>query len=468
MKSWQQIVSLRTRSNRGLGLSRDLVGSSIVQIIYVLVYGQFSVIKALSRPLRDHYSSSARNAGFNMENSLVISTVSAALCGANGYGRYYVKALLNDAEAHGIRFSAVVDWSEPQMRSELDAADVKVFRSLEAMYEAGISPDFVILCTGIGSHRDQSEFCLSKGSHVLCEKPAAATVEDARAMQFAAERARRILSIGYQWCYNQSVQNLKKLVLSGALGKPIRMKTLVHWPRTDAYYNRNSWAGAVMDENGSPVFDSPVMNAVAHYLQNALYVLGETVDTSAEVHDVEAELFRVYPIENYDTAALRMKVGNGVECLFYTTHAAAKFVGPMFCYRFEKASVYFSDYNSNEGLADPDAMRLNTGFVVRYDDGRVENLGNPWDDAENKIWQLADAIRAGGESLCSAKGATSHLEAVHAVQKFPVKTFPEERIAKAIQSDGSVQHWVPGLEALFLACYDQGILPSELAPAFKP
>lgn len=392
--------------------------------------------------------------------------VTVALYGANGYGRYYVKALLGGAEDRGVRFVAVINRSEPKMRAELDAAGVGFFGSLAEMYDAGVAPDFVILSTGIACHREQTEFCLSKGSHVLCEKPVAVTVEDAHAMQVAADQAGRILSIGYQWCFNESVQALKQRVLSGALGKPVCMKTLVHWPRTDAYYSRNSWAGAIQDEDGSLVMDSPVMNAVAHYLQNALYVLGETVDASAKIHDVEAELFRAYPIENYDTAALRMKVGSGAELLFYTTHAAAKFVGPMFCYRFEKASVYFSDYNSNEGLADPDAMRFNTGFVVRYNDGRVENLGNPWDDAENKIWQLADAIRAGGKSLCGAKGATSHLEVVHAVQEFPVQSFRDDQMVKTALPDGSVQRWVPGLENLFLACYDQEVLPSELIPAF--
>jgi predicted dehydrogenase len=392
--------------------------------------------------------------------------VTVALCGANGYGLYYVKALMAGAPTHRVRFVAVVNRSEPRMRMELESANVQIFKSLEAMYDAGVSPDFVILATGIACHREQTEFCLSKGSHVLCEKPVAVTVEDAHAMQAAADQAGRILSIGYQWCFNEAVQALKQRVLSGVLGRPVCLKTLVHWPRTDAYYSRNAWAGAIIDENGSLVLDSPVMNAAAHYLQNALYVLGETVDTSAEIKDVEAELFRAYPIENYDTAAFRMKVGSGADLLFYATHAASKFVGPMFCYRFEKASVYFADYNSNEGLAEPDGMRFNTGLVVRYHDGQVENLGNPWDHAEDKIWQLAEAIRSGGRSLCNAKGATPHLEAVHAAQRFPVKTFRDSQIVQTVQSDGAIQRWIPGLENLFHASYDQEVLPSELISAF--
>lgn len=392
--------------------------------------------------------------------------LSMALCGVNGYGVYYVKELLAGAAAHRVRFIAAADRSEPRMKSELKAAGVQIFTSLDAIYNAGMQPDVVILATPIASHREQTEFCLARGSHVLCEKPMAATLEDVVAMQTAADKSGLILSIGYQWCFNPAIQALKQKVLSGELGRPLCLKTLVHWPRTDAYYKRNAWAGAVSDENGAPVLDSPVMNAAAHYLQNALYVLGGTVDTSAEIRDMAAELYRAYPIENYDTAALRMTVNDGVPVLFYATHAALKFVGPLFCYRFEKASVYFADYNSNEGLADPDGMRFNTGIVVRYQDGRVENLGNPWNQAEDKIWQLAEAVRSGGGSLCGAKGARSHLEAVLAAQRFPIKTFPDSQIVQTVQPNGEVQRWVPGLENLFHACYDQEVLPAELVPAF--
>jgi predicted dehydrogenase len=401
----------------------------------------------------------------NVREAWMRTQISVALCGANGYGLYYVKELLAGASAHQVRFVAAVNRSEPKMKSELETAGVQIFKSLDAMYNSGVKPDFVILSTSIASHREQTEFCLSKGSHVLCEKPVAATIEDAFAMQAAADKAGLILSIGYQWCFNLAIQVLKQRVLSGDLGRPLCLKTLVHWPRTDAYYKRNSWAGAVNDENGALVLDSPVMNAAAHYLQNALYVLGATVDTSAEVRHMEAELYRAYPIQNYDTAALRMKVNDGVPVLFYATHAALKFVGPMFCYRFEKASVYFADYNSNEGLTDPDGMRFNTGIVVRYRDGRVENLGNPWDHAEDKIWQLADAVRSGGGSLCNAKGATPHLEAVLAAQRFPIKTFRDSQIVQTVQPNGAIQRWVPGLENLFHTSYDQEVMPSELVPA---
>ena len=48
----------------------------------------------------------------------------------------------------------------------------------------------------------------------------------------------------------------------------------------------------VSDEQGNPIFDSPVSNACAHYLHNMLYVLGPTRETSAMPARVQAELTR--------------------------------------------------------------------------------------------------------------------------------------------------------------------------------
>lgn len=381
--------------------------------------------------------------------------ITIALCGANGFGLFYVENLLEGAGEHAVRFVACVDTAEPRKRAELENAGVRIFTSLEAMYDALPCPDLVIVSTPIGCHSEHTLLCLSKGSHVLCEKPVASTVEDARAMQAAADEAGLILSIGYQWSYSPAIQELKRLVMSGALGESQCLKTLVMWPRTEKYYGRNAWAGAIKDERGGWVLDSPVMNAVSHYLHNALYVLGDEVGSSASFTGLEAELFRAYPIENYDTAALRMKTPQGATVLFYTTHVAKTFIGPMLNFRFDRATVTFADYNLRDGGP-------NTGIVVRHDDGRVDNLGNPFVGSAGKIWQTVDAIREGGETPCGAGAATPHLEAVHAAQRFPIKSFGPDRVERLAARDGTCQLWVPGLEPLLVACYDQEVLPSEL------
>ena len=50
------------------------------------------------------------------------------------------------------------------------------------------------------------------------------------------------------------------------------------WPRYFNYYARNNWAGKLA-MNGTWVFDSPVNNACAHYLNLALFWAGAAILT---------------------------------------------------------------------------------------------------------------------------------------------------------------------------------------------
>ena len=135
-------------------------------------------------------------------------------------------------------------------------------------------------------------------------------------MLAARDRAGKHVTIGYQWSMADAIQRLKSEVLSGLFGKPRRLRTMVLWPRDDAYYSRNRWAGRVRDADGNWILDSPVNNACAHHLHNMLYLLGARPDRSAAVHSLRAELYRAHAIENYDTAILRCETANGAEIFF--------------------------------------------------------------------------------------------------------------------------------------------------------
>ena len=169
----------------------------------------------------------------------------------------------------------------------------------------------MLIVTPIHLHAEHTCFALRNGANVLCEKPLAGTLIDALAMheaqREASERGGPFTAIGYQWSFSQAVQSLKRAILSGSLGRPVRMRTMVHQPRPIGYFRRNDWAGRIRTPDGHSVFDSPVNNASAHFLHNMFYLLGATRETSATPAWVQAELYRANAIENYDTAALRCR-----------------------------------------------------------------------------------------------------------------------------------------------------------------
>ena len=54
--------------------------------------------------------------------------------------------------------------------------------------------------------------------------------------------------IGYQWSYSEGIQSLKKDILTGRFGKPLRMKSMCLWSRDFSYFSRNNWAFRKKDE----------------------------------------------------------------------------------------------------------------------------------------------------------------------------------------------------------------------------
>ena len=379
-------------------------------------------------------------------------SVSVALVGIGGYGESYVKALLDSPADDNFRVVGMVDPMAQRCR-RLDEIvgrrHIKVHPDLESLYDASPQIDLVMMATPIHLHAPHTCLALSRGSSVLCEKPAGATVEDATRMLEAESRSvGGFAAIGYQWSFSRAIQALKRDVLTGEFGAPGRLKTIACFPRSVQYFQRNDWAGRVRTDDGTPVFDSPVNNATAHYLHNMLYLLGPTRETSATPLSVQAELYRANEIENYDTAAVRVIVEGGAELLFYTTHAVPIAMGPVLCYEFERAKIYYEAETAG-------------GFVARFNDGTVRRYGDPNVDRPVKIWQAIDAVRTGAPLACRVKAAVPHALCVAAAQRStPVQTFPADLITTQGLS-GQPMKCVTGLASALVQCYDQGILPAE-------
>ena len=318
--------------------------------------------------------------------------VSVAVLALGGYGNTYLRAMFAEGNAHNVKFVAGIDPNPVTCRflDEFEARGIPIYPSLEAFY-AEQTADLVVMSPPIPLHRPLTEYALAKGSCVLCEKPVTATVQDARAMLDADRASEKFVGIGYQWSYSPVIQALKQDVMGGVLGRPLRLKTKTFWPRRAGYYNRNNWSAKIKSARGDWILDSPVHNATAHYLHNCFFVLGESLSASAWPVDVQAELYRANDIENYDTAALRAHTAEGVEILFYTTHAVYNNIGPIFRYEFENAVV---DYAAYVGP-----------IVAHFADGRVKDYGDPFAGQADKLWAAVDAVRTGAELACGIETA---------------------------------------------------------------
>jgi predicted dehydrogenase len=382
------------------------------------------------------------------------STVKVALIGIAGYGDHYLEALLHNPRASGARLVAVADPAAHRCTRlpELRQLGIPIFADLESLL-TNVPVDLVMIATPIHLHAAQTCLALDHGVNVLCEKPLASALADALHMLACEQRNGNFVAIGYQWSFSDAVQALKRDVMAGVLGRPIRFKTIVFFPRGIHYFRRNDWVGKLRTTGGEPVLDSPVNNATAHYLHNMLYLLGRSHQSSAVPVMVQSELYRANAIENYDTAALRVVTDQGVEILFYTTHAVGKPLGPVCHFEFEN------------GVVEYDPAKSST-FVARLGDGTIRDYGSPNLDRHQKLWQCIEATqqatRDRSQIACGVRAALPHTLCVLAAQQSaPVIATFDSALQRIVSMESDSLICVEGLAEALLDCYQRGILPNE-------
>lgn len=381
-----------------------------------------------------------------------MKTVNIVLVGIGGYGANYVRALLEGGGKFPYKIAGAVDPFPKScpLYDELIEANIPIYESLEQFYEVS-DADLAIISSPIQFHAAQTKLALAKGSHVLCEKPLCATLEEANEMIEARDQTNQFVAIGYQWSYSPVIQQLKEDIQQGVLGKPQRFKTIVLWPRNKQYYAR-PWAGKRQDSEGRWILDSVANNATAHYIHNMFYLLGQENDQSAGPSRITAELYRANPIENYDTAAMRCYTDEGTELLYYASHAVNETVGVKFCYEFEKANVIFDGQGEKQ-------------IIAQFHNGEQKIYGNPERDRMNKLWTCIAAIHGEGTIHCGPEAAMSHTLCIHGMERSSgtIHDFAKERkAAKGYVVENDEMYYVEGLKDDLVECYDKNALPAEL------
>jgi predicted dehydrogenase len=107
-----------------------------------------------------------------------------------------------------------------------DAAETLGWEGYETDYHALIArPDvqLVDVSTPGDTHKDVVLAALAAGKHVICEKPLANTLAEAREMLAAAQKAGTVAVVNYNYRRVPAVQFVKKLVEEGAIGE------IRHW-----------------------------------------------------------------------------------------------------------------------------------------------------------------------------------------------------------------------------------------------
>lgn len=364
------------------------------------------------------------------------------LVGAGGFGIHYLKMLLKNQDSN-ITFEGIVEKYSCPMGEEIQAAGIPVYKTLEAFYAAHTA-DLAVISTPAFMHCQQSIYCLQQGTNVLSEKPAAPTVEECKKMMAAEKETGKFIAIGYQRCFSDAENDLKKDILAGLLGKPVACASQLCAPRDFAYYTRGGgYAGNVMTKDGKMILDSPVANAFAHYVQEMIFLLGSQQDTAANLRIVEAQCLRANNITNFDTAFLKLETDSGVPIYFAGSHATEGRTGFNPEYVFENATV----------TAEQSCL------VATFKDGTVKNYGKPeFSHVEVKFQRCVEATKSNTRPVCTVKTATPLVQLCEDLYRtVPVEDFPEENIVRCED-----RVYVAGLQEKVLEARKNACLLSQL------
>ena len=161
--------------------------------------------------------------------------------------------------------------------------------------------DAVVLVTPNAVHREQTEIAARHGKHVFVEKPIAKTLEDGRSMIDACKRAGVVLMVAHVARRHAGNRMAKKLLDSGALGKPMMVEANVSSDQGVGLVPEEfRWRN---DDLGCPA--GPLMTMGVHHADTLNYLFGPV----KSVFSVFAHRHIAAPVPDVTTTVLQFESG---------------------------------------------------------------------------------------------------------------------------------------------------------------
>ncbi len=169
--------------------------------------------------------------------------------------------------------------------------------------------DVVAICTRHASHAALVCGALDAGKHVFCEKPLALTTDELETVMEAAERADRVVAVGFNRRFSPLMVELRDFV--AAAGTPI----------TGAYrisagqFPPGHWVHDLTDGGGR------ALGEVCHFVDSLSYVAGEAI---TEVHAAGHGHTKL-PVQSRDNLGVNLSFADGsVASVLYSAQGSPR------------------------------------------------------------------------------------------------------------------------------------------------
>lgn len=150
-----------------------------------------------------------------------MSELRLAIFGTGFWARYQLAAWL---ELKGVRCVALYNCTRSKAQQLAAEFGVPTIYDDATALLRTEKPDCVDLITDVGTHRQFVELAAAHRRPVICQKPLALTLADARAMLEACRKAGVPLFVHENWRWQTPIRELKKVLDSGVIGRVFRAR----------------------------------------------------------------------------------------------------------------------------------------------------------------------------------------------------------------------------------------------------
>ena len=189
--------------------------------------------------------------------------IKIAVVGVGNIANYHIQGYLADPNAE---LYAFCDINETQLNKMGEKYGITRLYTDEAeMLKALPEIDAVSVCTWNSAHAPCTIMALNAGKHVLCEKPMAMNVEEAKEMEAAAKRNGKLLMIGFVRRFGRDCRVVQDMIENDTLGEIYYAKAL----NLRRNGNPGGWFGDKSRSGGGPLIDLGV-----HSIDLVRYLMG--------------------------------------------------------------------------------------------------------------------------------------------------------------------------------------------------
>jgi predicted dehydrogenase len=142
--------------------------------------------------------------------------------GIIGWGYWGPKIARNLESLPDMGVTMVADQDAYRLASLARQTGVYTTTEAEEIFRSDV--DAVVIATPVRTHYQLAKQALLEGKHVLVEKPLTANVPEAEELVTLSGEMQRVLMVGHTFEYSPAVNELRKLVQSGDLGRIYRIE----------------------------------------------------------------------------------------------------------------------------------------------------------------------------------------------------------------------------------------------------